>query len=328
MEQLHSAIQPLPGQWPGGLIVDGAMEQVPNNCLALAQSETNPSAINYFYAVHDDGDDITVNNVFQNSIGKIQLVVSGVIGNAGDTISVACVNIAGAFEANVIDAATVLDSTDIELLNTTFTGVETYTGGGNCHVVRLAASTTGHAAWNNGVQQENGNVHYTLVGMCYIGPSNAVYDTPTQRDCASWYNRGLKTCVNVLPGDQTTTSTAFTEINPGIECQFVTWGTGDPTSQSDLSWSISGMMSNSIGTDGVAASAGFDSSAPIPETEEAAAVNPLTSVGGFPLAVAGSKTGLSEGKHFITVLGKTITGGTAKYFGSVPDTSLEIRIPQ
>jgi hypothetical protein len=88
------------------------------------------------------------------------------------------------------------------------------------------------------------------------------------------------------------------------------------------------MMNNSVAMDGVAATAGFDASAPTPETEETAAVNPVTILRGFPLAVSGSKTGLSEGKHFITMLGKAITGGTAKYFGTTPDTSLEIRIPQ
>ena len=67
----------------------------------------------------------------------------------------------------------------------------------------------------------------------------------------------------------------------------------------------------------------------MPETEQSAFINaPLAVGGGYPVSAKGSKTGLTEGKHAITLLGKTITGGTATFFGSVPHTSLEIRIPQ
>ena len=109
--------------------------------------------------------------------------------------------------------------------------------------------------------------------------------------------------------------------------KFLTCGTGDATSQTDLSWSISGMMSNSTGMDGATVTAGLDL-LPLPETEETAGINPSDPVSGFPFSVNGSKTGFSEGNHFITLLGKAITGGTVTVFGTVPDTSLEIRIPQ
>jgi hypothetical protein len=163
--------------------------------------------------------------------------------------------------------------------------------------------------------------------MCYIGSSHSVNDAPTQRDCASWYNRGLKTCINQYTTDHTTTSTTYVEVNSEISCEFVTWGAGDATAQSDLSWSISGMMKNGTANDGAAVTAGFSTNTP--ETEESASINAPFSVGsGFPISVNGSKTGLTEGKHSITLLGKAITGGTATFFGSVPHTSLEIRIPQ
>src|SRR5436305_2318874 len=100
-------------------------------------------------------------------------------------------------------------------------------------------------------------IHYTLVGMCYIGSSQSGNDTATKRDCASWYNRGLKTCTNTFTTDHTTTSTTYVEVSSEIQCEFVTWGTGDPTSPSDLSWSISGMVKNGTGNDGAAVTAGF-----------------------------------------------------------------------
>ncbi|HEX4080172.1 MAG TPA: hypothetical protein VHX61_15025 [Rhizomicrobium sp.] len=316
---------------PGGLIVDGVMYQAPNDdCLALAQSATTSSALNYFYAVHTAGDVLSVSNAVLDPSGKILLTFSGVVlGNINDEVGISCFSIGGAAQANVSDAGTIVDANAIELATPPTAGLGTYTSGGICDILRLAASQTGHITGANGVQQESGDEHYTLVGMCYIGPSNSVNDTNTQRDCASWYNRGLKTCINELPGNQTTTSTSYTEISTGIECQFVTWGTGDPTSPSDLSWSISGMMGNSTAMDGVAATAGFDASVGTPPYEETGGLNPAAPVGGFPFSAAGSETGISEGEHTITLSGKAINGGTATYYGASPvATSLEIRIPQ
>jgi hypothetical protein len=317
-----------PSNGPGGLIVDGQIYQVPSGCLTLAQSATTSSALNYFYAVHGAGDDLLVNNVVGDPSGKILLSFTGSVnGNVNDQVGISCDSIAGAIQANGSDTGTILGTNTIEL-NTPPPSLGTYSSGGTCYLLRLAASTTGHVTSGNGVQVKSDDPHYTLVGMCYIGPSNAVYDTNTRRDCASWYNRGLKTCVNAFTTDRTTTSTGYVELNPEIECEFVTWGTGDPMSQSDLSWSISGMMSNNTVGDGVAVTAGFEPSSALVEPEETASVNALAPVTGFPLAVRGSRTALSEGKCIVTLLGKAINGGTAKVYGTVPVTSLEVRVPQ
>lgn len=209
-------------------------------------------------------------------------------------------------------------------------GLDPYLNGGTCYVVRLVASQTGHSTYANGVEEmTGGGRHYTLVGMCYIGPSNAVNDSATKRDCASYFNRGVKTCINTFTTDHTASSTSFSELDPEIECEFVTWGTGDPGGKSDLSWSISGMMSNDTGFGGAAVTAAFGPSGSLaPETEQAASINGSMPTSGFSLAVRGSKSGLTEGLHTVTLLGKAITGGTAKVYGTTPATSLETRIPQ
>jgi hypothetical protein len=318
---------------PGGLIVDGEMIQVPSGCLTLGQSETTSSMLNYFYVVHYTGDDPAVSNVALDMAGKILVTFSSTLnGNVNDQLAIACDSIGGAIQANGSDMGTI-ESTDTIELSTTPPALGTYSSGGYCHLARLSASTTGHVTAGNGVQVMSGNIniggHYTLVGLCEIGASNSVSDTSTNRGCASYYNRGIKTCINEFTSDQTTNSTTYTELNSGIECGFVTWGTGDPTSQTDLSWSISGMMSSNTGMDGAAVTAGFyPSTGATPEQEQTALLNPSTPVSGFPFSVRGSKSGLSEGFHFISLLGKAITGGNATVSGTLLQTSLEIRIPQ
>jgi len=313
----------------GGLIVDGAMRQLLENCLTLVQSGPMPGVLNYFYAVRVAADDIIVSDV-QVVSGKIRLTVNSSRGNVNDTVLVYCVNIAGAIQANVMDTATVVNGTTLELQTTPSTGLGMYTHGGDCQIVRLAVTQTGHVTGNNGVEVWSGDAHYTLVGMCYVQSDGSVSDTSTERDCASWFNRGLKTCSNKLTTDHTTTSTvSYVEVGSEIECGFVTWGIGDPANPSDLAWSASGTMSNSTGGDGAAATAGFDlpSAAP-PPIEQTGAINAFNPVNGFSFSVRGSKSGLTEGRHVITLLGKAINGGIAKYFGTVPPTSLEISIPQ
>jgi hypothetical protein len=237
-------------------------------------------------------------------------------------------------EANGIWTGLVVDSSHVDLNNSNFQNTFDSTSvNPQCTTVQLYASTIGHITSNRGVEildtSPLADIHKTLVGMCYVGSGQTVLDTPTNRDCASWYNRGLKTCLNTFTSDQSTNSLTYMELNSGIECNFVTWGTGDPTGQNDLSWSISGMMSSDTGMDGAAVTAGFGPSAMLtPETEQTALLNPSTPVGGFPFSVKGSKSGLAEGFHIITLLGKAITGGNATVSGTTLQTSLEVRIPQ
>src|SRR5262249_1037169 len=148
--------------------------------------------------------------------------------------------------------------------------------------------------------------HYTLVGIAYIGSSHAVNDSITKRDVASWFNRKVKTCRNGYTADRTWTNTgSWGEPNSEIECEFVVF---DDAHENAKTWSIAGMFSNNTGGGGTLVTAGFDGTTPEAEVVGEKGANES-------LAVRGSKSGLTEDKHFVTLLAKTITGGTSTIFG-------------
>lgn len=318
---------------PGGLIVDGAITQVPTVGVWLKSRSTSitSNARNFFYLKRPDSNHVpTVLGAVGTTggtSGLVELTLSTMNGaDTGDQILLKCHSVLGTFEANGIWTGTVVDSTRVDLIGSSFSHAFTPSPKSQCVTWQLVASTTGHIT-QNGVEIKSDDVHATLVGMCYVGSSNSVSDTSTKRDCASWYNRGLKTCMNKFTADRTVSSTSYTEVNSEIECEFVTWGAGDPVVQTDLSWSISGMIKNGTAGDGAAVTARFDAMTPV-EAEEIAVLNPTTVIGGFPLAAKGSKTGLSEGKHYITLVAKVLTGGTATLFGTTRVTTVEVAIPQ
>ena len=312
-----------PYNGPGGLIIDGAMHQIPIECLTLTNAATTSSAINYFYAVSVDDDNITVSGAADDGFGKIKLQVSDSRGNPGDLLGIRCVNIGGAIQANVRDTGKVIDSTHITLINTSSAGMGTYTAGGNCWVFRLAATTTGHIASNNGVEIMSGSLggHYTLVGIAYIGGSHAVSDVSPKCDVASWFNRRAKTCINTYTSDHTWTSTsAWGEPSTEIRCEFVTF---DDAHENAKSWSINGMFSNNTGGGGTLVGAGFSAISSVPAAEIIGEKG-----SNAPLSVHGAVSGLTEDVHYITLLAKTLTGGTSTITGTTPPTTAEIQLWQ
>lgn len=94
------------------------MQQIPTNCLAIARSSTYSNYLNYFYASHTASDVILVGGAVDNGSGKIRLQVSDSRGAVNDTIWISCNDIGGALQANVSDAATVVDATHVDLDNT------------------------------------------------------------------------------------------------------------------------------------------------------------------------------------------------------------------
>ena len=77
---------------------------------------------------------------------------------------------------------------------------------------------------------------------------------------------------------------------------------------------------NTIG-DGTRVTAGFDGTTPETETPEQKGNN-------IALGVRGSKSGLTEGKNFVTLPAKTIGGSTSTIYGATPATSLETQVWQ
>lgn len=308
---------------PGGLIVDGSMLQVPNDCLTLGSQYTSSNGLNYFYAVQTGTDAAeSVTGVADNGSGLIELTISN-LGNAGDQVAIMCHSILGAYQANGTWTGKVVSNAAIDLLDSSSVGLGSYTPNtGKCRIVRLDADTTGHATGANGVEIMNGDGHDTLVGIAYIGASNAVSDSSTKRDVASWFNGKVKTCINNYTADRTWTNTgSWGEPSTEIRCEFVVF---DDEHENAKSWSITGMFGNNTVGDGTLVTAGFNpatSIAPEPEVAGQKGNN-------IALGVHGSKAGLSEGQRFITLLAKTIGGGTSTVYGATPATSLEIQLWQ
>jgi hypothetical protein len=304
---------------PGGLLINSVMASIPDTCVKLDNSvfAGDTSVKRYVYATNGLG---AVTAMADNTGGKVRMTIGSTTGfNTGDPIT--CVNFQSTSTplANVInDANTVLvDSTHIDLTDVSFVA----TGAGSCTWVGLIETGNTHSTIN-GVEVRTNTPGQTLVGMVYVDASHNLNDTATARDVASWFNRKAKTCVNKFTADRTTTGTTYAEINSEIECQFVTWGLDD------TGWSISGMMGNGTASDGTAVSAGFDVTGNTPETEQSAFLAPASGGMSSNASVRGSKTGLTEDKHFVTLLGKSLTGGTSTFYGTTPQTSLEAVIRQ
>lgn len=244
-----------------------------------------------------------------------------------DGMPITCSGVTGTPGANVAEDGNTTTGTDgtglyIDLTNV-FLGPSDVTGTGACNYIGLEFSSVGHVTASNGVEVKGGSPSdptQTLVGMVYAGGSHSVSDSQSARNVASWFNRKTKTCKNNYTADRTLTSTTYLEVNSEIQCKFVTWG------ENDLAWRINGMVSTSAASNVVQITAGFDSTT-VGESEEIGTV--VSAVTQKPvLTVTGAKTGLTEGAHYVTVLGKQLTSGTLKLYGTNPITSLEVSIPQ
>jgi hypothetical protein len=304
-----------PKNGPGGIIIRDKLFSIPSGCLKYNKSGATSSALSKIF-VQQEAIAATVTGAASHG-GLIQLTISN-SDTAGDRVALLCFNIDGTVEANGLVSGDVIDGTHIDEVGSTFTNA--YTSGGNCKIVSLLAASTAHAINSSGVEADSLTGNSPFVGLVWEGAAHALADTATQRDVASWYNRKIKTCVNKYTADRTTTSTSYVELNSEIECEFVTFG------DDDVAWSLTGSIKNNTSSDGTAVTAGFDGTTP--ETEETAIINAVGSLITVPASAHGSKTGLSEGKHYITLLGKAITGGTSTVFGTTPVTSLEARVPQ
>jgi hypothetical protein len=307
----------LPKNGPGGIIVNSRMNQINSAGVWTDKGNTNNSALNYFYLAQDLA--IAITGAANNGSGKVRLTVAHTF-IALDQVTLWTHSVMGCAEANVsCEVGTVIDSTHIDLPNVPFVNAFTSSPNALARIDGLKISATGHTT-TNGIEVNSGDATQTLVGMAWIGASHAVNDSVTNRDVASWFNRKLKTAKNHYTADRTTTSATYAELNAEIECEFVTWGVDD------LRWSATGMFKNSTNAAVVSVSAGFDSTT-VPEVEEVGLINGAAAVIIPPLCLTGSKSGLSEGKHFITLLAKC-SAGTTTIYGTTPVTYLEIAIPQ
>ncbi|UGY23704.1 hypothetical protein HU675_0038125 [Bradyrhizobium septentrionale] len=94
--------------------------------------------------------------------------------------------------------------------------------------IALEFSQSGHtssaAPGNLGIEVKVADESRSLVGMVFLLNGNTIFDTPTQRFCASWFNQRPRPLLKLTGGQYTTTTASFTEMGGGAErVQFITW---------------------------------------------------------------------------------------------------------
>jgi hypothetical protein len=173
-------------------------------------------------------------------------------------------------------------------------------------------STTGHAtsstAGNVGIEIKSGNDTRSLIGMIRTNASSQFVDSGANRYVLSWFNRRAKSAVNNdLAASASTTSTTFVEVNSSLRTNFLMWA-GD-----EIFWRVTALVGSAAPNYGVGYSVGFDG-----VTAEAAQIATNASYLN-PAGFSASKSGLSEGQHYMTMLFVNLQGTTAYvYAGSAP----------
>ncbi|MHC2666588.1 hypothetical protein ACMA5K_24115 [Bradyrhizobium diazoefficiens] len=181
----------------------------------------------------------------------------------------------------------------------------------NSGTMTLEASTTGHAtsttAGNKGTEIKSGDNTRTLVGMARPVTGPAWVDSATQAFVLSWFNRGLKGLQNHITATRNVITTAFSEFNSEVRCEFLTW------SDEAVTASVAGSGYTPSSSLAVYIAVAFDN-ASTPEdgmfafSEVSATVNTIK-----PCPATGCRR-LSEGYHFATIAGAVDSGGTLNLY--------------
>lgn len=171
----------------------------------------------------------------------------------------------------------------------------------NAGTPALMASTTAHATdAATGVEVMSGDNTKLFVGMEY-----ATGATTWAGLCRSWFNDpGFAVSVPFTAG-AATASTSYVELNTAYRAAFLLFA-GEIANGSATGTAANNAVANCN------TSMGFDS-ATAEDTCNAAAS--ATAGSGSPVSVFVSKTGLSEGYHYMTVLG-SVSSGTGTWGGS------------
>ena len=171
--------------------------------------------------------------------------------------------------------------------------------------VALHASAAQPNHITGGFRVNAADANHTYVGMARTNGSAQWESGPTKRFVISWFNRRTLGGVNAFTSNQATASNTYVEISASIRIEFLTWADDAVTVSAAGGANIGGAAANpstSIGFDGATA-------------EETVSYSPSGSVGP-PFAVSISKSGLSEGYHYATLLGHTTGGASMSWLGS------------
>ena len=318
-----------------GLIISGKMRTVPTPCTIVPVSTASTaSTVYYVYATYNQ---VAVTNIVATGTpAHARLYVPGAPGlpNFYPGTPVTCYGIAGTPTTNVVEdshtnpgadiTGTYIDLTDILLPS----GPGATDNSGACSYIGLVVdSVYGHVTDKFGVEVNANGVlgaAETLVGAVHTDPSGIVNDLPPVLDVASWFNRKAKTCVATWGATATVTGSAgtFTEFTAGspLHCSFLTWA------QNDLTWSIFGLLGDSHTGEVAAVSGGFDGTTPATEVTQWNQNNATQRVSA---SLTGSVS-LSEGEHYITLIGEAPAGNLSMYFTTPGNLTggEEVRIPQ
>jgi hypothetical protein len=204
----------------------------------------------------------------------------------------------------IADSWVTIPSSGVNLANTGLTQstlyyIYAYISSGN---ITLEASTTSHVTNTTyGHETKSGDATRTLVGMVYTdtGSPGVFVDTAAKRRVASWYNRPNRNLAGTF-STGSLTATSFTEINSANRVDFVGWA------DSIMDVSTTGSGSSNASQAYIATAFAIDSTT-------AAVGNGATSTSPAannqqPVPVRYSAL-LSEGYHYITIVGQ-VQGGT------------------
>lgn len=178
----------------------------------------------------------------------------------------------------------------------------------NGAVMTLEASPTGHSAdATTGMEIKTGDATRTLVGMAYIKTAATFADSASQRLTRSWFNDpGVATSV-VLLANTSQSNTSYAEPSSTIRNEMAVWSTDA------LVVVLSGTVSSNGLGNSVYTAIALDST----NNGEYGGNNcyqPAANIG-MPMACSVAKFALTEGFHFITMIGRT-DAGTATWSGN------------
>lgn len=176
----------------------------------------------------------------------------------------------------------------------------------NAGVMTLERSTTAYSIdANTGIAIKTGDPTRTLVGMAQADTGPVWVDSPSKRWVRSWFNDfGVRLFAN-FTANRTTTSTTYVELNSEIRCQALLWA-GEVFEATGA-----GSAGNNASIQRNLTSLGFDGATPEPNGTLSIlnAANDTTAY-----CCQGLKTGLSEGSHYVTLLGQ-VNGNTGTWYG-------------
>lgn len=188
------------------------------------------------------------------------------------------------------------------LANSTLYYVYAYMSGTTMTLEAVATAPIPDTVYGNMIK--TGDASRALVGMVYLLGGNFI-DTPTQRFVRSWYNDPGISLLNNFTTGRSTASATFVEVNSEIRIELLVW-TGETVQLNTTGYVIDNASANigtSLGIDGATAENAVNLS-----FTSAATVT-------VPIGITLYRAGLSQGYHYVTLLGKTDTG-TATWAGS------------